>query len=300
MIAELTHEQAADEIEAVALGIATDEVTQAVTAHAARCPECAAELRSFYHVVTALSALIPAKQLNRGHSAGIKSRLVAKTAAGQEGGLARLRARPEPARAPEVRAPVPRAPRSEPEVVRETAAGREIPGWVLVLAGIASTALAAAITFFLFGKGDGAAPAQESGEVVTSDSRVAELEQSVAQRDSILSSVTGPGVRIISLYNREAREPLARMFWDRRSDRWTLFVYSLRQPRQGKAFQVWLGTDEGRVSLGTFQPAADGTATFTTEHALPIASLSTVSISEENAGGSSAPTGVVVLAGSLR
>lgn len=303
MSAELTHEQAADEIEVVALGIATEEVTQAVTAHAARCPECAAELRSFYHVVTALSVLIPAKQLNRGHSAGIKSRLVAKTAAGQEGGLARMRARPEPAGAPEVRAPVPRAPvprapRAESEVVRDQPDRGGLPVWVVAVAALMALG---AIAAFLKGRGgDPAAPAQESGEAITSDSRVAELEQSVAQKDSILTSVTGPGVRIISLYNREAREPLARMFWDRRGDRWTLFVYSLRQPRQGKTFQVWLGTDDGRVSLGTFQPATDGTATFTAQHALPIASLSTVSISEEDSGGSTAPTGVVVLAGSLR
>ena len=42
MSAELTHEQAADQIEAVALGIATGETAQAVAAHAARCEECAA------------------------------------------------------------------------------------------------------------------------------------------------------------------------------------------------------------------------------------------------------------------
>lgn len=301
MSAELSHEQAADEIEAVALGVATEEVAQGVAAHAARCSECAAELRSFYHVVTALSALIPAKQLNRGHSAGIKSRLVAKTAAGQEGGLARLRARPEPPRAPEVRAtaPAPRAPRSESDVASETPDRSGVPMWIVAVA----TVIAVGVVLGIFLNGRGGEPGdrpQESGDAITSDGRVAELEQSVAQKDSILASVTGPGVRIISLFNREAREPLARMFWDRRGDRWTLFVYSLRQPRQGRTFQIWLGTDEGRVSLGTFRPAADGTATFTAQHPLPIASLSTVSISEEASGGSRAPTGVMVLAGALR
>ena len=300
MSVELTHEQAADEIEAVALGIANEEVTQSVTAHAARCPECAAELRSFYGVVTALSTLMPSKQLNRGHSAGIKSRLLAKATAGQDSGGAHARPRGEAARPPEVRAPAPRAPRSEAEVVRERADRAEIPGWVLALAGIAATFLGGAITLYLDGRGDGSAPAQESGEAVTSDSRLAELEQSAAQKDSILASVTGPGVRIIGLFNREAREPLARMFWDRRGDRWTLFVYSLRQPRPGKTFQVWLGTDSGRVPLGTFQPSPDGTATFTAIHPLAIAALNTVSISEEDPGGASAPTGVVVLAGALR
>lgn len=298
MIAELNHDQAADEIEAVALGVANEEVIQGVTAHAARCPECAAELRSFYHVVTALSALIPAKQLNRGHSAGIKSRLVAKTGAGQEGGAAHLRPRSEPMKMPELRAPAPRPTRAETEVVRDRPDRSSMPLWIAATAALIALGSIAA---YLNSRGEsGEGPGQDQSGIAVSGSRVAELEQSIAQKDSILTSVTGPGVRIISLFNREAREPLARMFWDRRGERWTLFVYSLRQPRAGKVFQVWLGTDDGRVSLGTFAPTSDGTATFTARHAVPTGSLRTVSISEENAGGSSAPTGVVVLAGALR
>ena len=298
MSAELTHEQAADEIEAVALGIAAEDVTQGVTAHAARCPECAAELRSFYRVVTALSALIPAKQLNRGHSAGIKSRLMAKAAAGQEGGGVHTRARAEAARPAEARAPAPRTTRVDDDVARDRPDRSSMPMWIA--AGATLIALGS-IAAFLNARGDRAPAAVESvAGAQPFDARVADLERTVAERDSTLASVTGPGVRIISLFNRDAREPLARMFWDRRSDRWTLFVYSLRRPRPGKTFQVWLGTDTGRVPLGTFQPASDGTATFTAIHPLPIAALNTVSISEENTGGAGAPTGVVVLAGALR
>lgn len=298
MSVELTHAQAADEIEAVALGIATEEVTQGVAAHAAHCPECATELRSFYGVITALSALIPARQLNKGHSAGIKSRLLAKAAAGQESGGARLRARPESARPPELRAPVPRTSRPDDDVVRDKPDRSSMPVWIA--AGATLIALGSIAAFLNARSDSGPDQAIDAGDAQTSDARLAELERSVAERDSILASVTGPGVRIISLFNREAREPLARMFWDRRGERWTLFVYSLRQPRPGKTFQVWLGTVTGRVSLGTFQPAPDGTATFTARHALPAAALNTVSISEEDVRGASSPTGVVVLAGALR
>ena len=133
------------------------------------------------------------------------------------------------------------------------------------------------------------------------EERMTELERLIEEKDAMIASLSGPGVRIIGLFNREAREPLARMFWDRRSDRWTLLVYSLRQARPGKTFQVWLGTDDGRVALGTFQPASDGTATFSAQHRVAMAALSTVSISEEDEGGAaSAPTGPVVLAGALR
>lgn len=299
MTMDLTHEQAADEIEAVALGIATDDVAQGVAAHAAGCPECAAELRSFHSVVTALATLIPDRQLNRGHSAGIKSRLVAKTGAGQEVAAARRGPRLEPLHAPEPRSPAARPARVEAEPAREPQDRSSMPMWIAVVATLIALGSLAALW-----KSSGDDPISVPGttdETPSVDSRVAELERLLAEKDTTIASLSGPGVRIIGLFNREAREPLARMFWDRRSDRWTLFVYSLRQPRPGKVFQVWLGTDEGRIALGTFRPAADGSATLSARRSLPPTALNTVSISEENAGSSArAPGGPVVLAGAVR
>jgi hypothetical protein len=295
---ELTHELAAEEIEAVALGIAPDDLSQGVLAHAARCQECAAELRSFYQVVASLSALIPERQLNRGHSAGIKSRLFARTG-GKDAGTAPLAAYPAPARPPELRAAAARPSRAETEPVRERQDRSNVPVWIAVVATLIAVGSIAAM-LNARGQRDELASGGSAAPVVD-DARVAELEAAVAERETTIASLTGPGVRIISLYNREAREPLARMFWDRRSDRWMLFVYSLRQPRSGRIFQVWLGTDEGRVALGTFRPNADGTGTFSADHRLALAALNTVSISEEEVGGGArSPTGPVVLAGSLR
>ena len=314
MTMEMTHEQAADEIEAVALGIAPDEVAQGVAAHAAGCPECAAELRSFHNVVTALATLIPDRQLNRGHSAGIKSRLVAKTGAGQEATGARRGPLVEPPRAPQPRAPQPRAPerrtpeprplvarpaRVEPEPAREPQDRSSMPMWIAVVATL--IALGSLAALWKSSGDDTISLPGTTDEAPSADVRVAELERLVAEKDTTIASLSGPGVRIIGLFNREAREPLGRMFWDRRSDRWTLYVYSLRQPRPGRVFRVWLGTDEGRVPLGTFQTAANGTGTLSARYALPAGALNTVSISEEDAGaGARAPTGPVVLAGALR
>lgn len=296
---ELTHEQASDEIEAVALGIATEEVSQAVAAHTAKCAECAAELQSFYGVVTALSGLIPPRPLNRGHSAGIKSRLLAKATAGQEGSFSRRAQRAEPPRQAEARSmvakPVPRIEEAQPIARQDRSSA---PMWIAALATIIALGSLAA---WMNARGGSDSQTGGTVEAPSVDERVAELERTVAEREATIASVSGPGVRIISLFNREAREPLARMFWDRRSDRWTLFVYSLRQPRSGKIFHVWLGTDSGRVPLGSFRPASDGTATHSASHPLAIAELNTVSISEEDTGTDpGSPTGPVVLAGALR
>lgn len=315
MSTELTHEQASDEIEAVALGLATEDVSRAAAMHASRCAECAAELASFYKVVTSLSALIPDKQLNRGHSAGIKSRLLAKAAAGREA-AGRGHARAESMRAPEPRAagrardsrPTPTAPERAPaprpvraeEPSRRAAGDRSsAPVWIAVVATLIALGSLAA---FLNSRGREESSATDGPTESTAlDSRVAELERAVAERNATIASLSGPGVRIISLYNREAREPLGRMFWDRRGNRWSLFIYQLRQPRPGRTFRIWLGTDEGRIALGSFAPSADGTATFVAEHALPAGALNTVSISEEEqSSGATGVSGPVVLAGALR
>ncbi len=297
MIQELAHEQASDEIEAVALGIATEDVTYGVTAHAASCAECAAELESFHGVVNALSALIRPRPLNRGHSAGIKSRLLAKAVSAQKAG-ARRAPGAEPARQPEARSPAPKPSRiGEAQPVARQGKG----SGAMWIAAIATIIALGSVAAWLNARGGSDSVSGGGVETPSDDERVAELERAVAERDVTIASVSGPGVRIISLFNREAREPLARMFWDRRRNRWTLFVYSLRQPRAGKTFHVWLGTDAGRVPLGSFQPASDGTATFTALHTLAPGDLNAVSISEEDTSGNPrSPSGSVVLAGALR
>lgn len=299
MTTELTHEQAAGEIEAVALGIAPDEISQGVTAHAARCEECAAELRSFYQVVASLSTLIPERQLNRGHSAGIKSRLFARTG-GKDAGTAPAAAYTAPTRSLDPRTTVARPSRvAEAEPIHERPDRSSMPIWIAVVATLIAMGSIAAL---LNARGGGdAGTAVDAADPVVDGARVAELEAALARRDTTIASLSGRGVRIIGLYNREAREPLGRMFWDRRVDRWTLFIYSLRQPRPGRIFQVWLGTDDGHVALGTFRPGADGSGTFTAEHRVALAALNAVLISEEEVGrGARSPTGPVVLAGSLR
>ena len=174
-----------------------------------------------------------------------------------------------------------------------------MPMWIAVVATL--IALGSLAALWKSSGDDTISVPGATDDAPSADSRVTELERLIAEKDTTIASLSGPGVRIIGLFNREAREPLGRMFWDRRSDRWTLFVYSLRQPRPGKVFHVWLGTDEGRVSLGTFDRVVSGAPTLRAQHSLPAGALSTVSISEEDAGGGArAPTGPVVLAGALR
>lgn len=130
----------------------------------------------------------------------------------------------------------------------------------------------------------------------SSDRRIAELENQVREKDELIGIVGSQTVRVVNLVNWEAR-PRARMFWDRRTGKWTLFIDEIRQPRSGKAYQVWMVTRAGQVAAGTFTPRPDGTAFVQGRQTLDGSDLRRIAISEEPVGGSASPTGPVVLAG---
>src|SRR5512144_1711708 len=72
----MTHDEAFAELESVALDTASAEVADAVRAHAATCPECGPELAALEQAVATLGTLVPAAEINRGRSAGIRSRII--------------------------------------------------------------------------------------------------------------------------------------------------------------------------------------------------------------------------------
>jgi hypothetical protein len=137
-----------------------------------------------------------------------------------------------------------------------------------------------------------------TGETSTLQARADSLEQELRQKERALAVVSTPGVRIVSLTNRSnPGRALARMFWDARADRWTLFVYQLRQPRPDRTYQVWLVTRDRRISAGLFRPNPDGSGLVEAHHDVEPRLLRAVVITEEPPSGSDVPSGPVVLAG---
>ena len=81
---DLGHDEAYAELEAVALDTAASDVRDAVRAHASACPECGPELAAMEETVATLGHLIAPARMNRGRSAGIRSRLVMRARAERE------------------------------------------------------------------------------------------------------------------------------------------------------------------------------------------------------------------------
>lgn len=308
----MSHEEAFSELAAVALDAVPAEVASAVRAHAAICPECGPELAAMETTAATLGELVPSAQMNRGRGAGIRSRLL-------------MRARSER----ETRsAPVPGPPDITRGVASLTGQGSRLtPGSQRVVTGETkrvaqvkqtrvpldvvpirrtSNWLAIAATLALIATGAQLFRVtsdrnQMRAQLSTTDSAKPpqddSLKRMLSQKDSMIAAMTGPDVKVVALMNQGAKEPLGRMVWNRSSNDWIMVTYNLRQPKPGKTYQVWLVTDNAKISAGTFKPDAQGNTMMHARYEMPRNALRAVAITEEPEGGMPAPTGPMVVAG---
>jgi len=131
------------------------------------------------------------------------------------------------------------------------------------------------------------------------EAQVASLRASVAQKDSLIAALTGMHTRVIDLvvYNNSA-DPMARVFWDQKTQMFIMYASNLKPPASGKTYQVWLIARGGApVSAGTFMPDSAGSAVMATNHPMEPGTLRRIAVTEEPEGGVAAPTGPVMFAG---
>lgn len=314
------------DVAGVALGAVSPQEAAEVRAAAAADPALAAELAVMREVVAELSRIGPPEMINRGRSAGIRSRLVARAvasrsgrpAAGQSGSAetgqtsARTlatgqRSVASPVLAVQNGAGADRQKTGSQPVHHEgymvargqNRSGRRgrALGW---LALAASIAFAAAATQLWRVSGEhqqitGALASQRS----TLAAQVNQLEASLAARDSVIATLTGPRTRVIDLASYSSMTPVARMFWNQKTQQWTLYASHLKRPSAGKTYQLWLiaSGHPAPISAGTFAPDAAGSAVVHAKYELAPGTLKRIAVTEEPDGGVAAPTGPVVFAG---
>jgi hypothetical protein len=310
----MSHEEAVLELAQVALDAAPAEVASQVRAHAQACPECGPELAEMEQTVAALGTLSPDAQINRGRSAGIRSRLLARARSERESIAAPLPGPPDITRG--VASLTGQGHRLTPTGTRpvtgETkrftpAQPLRIPGEKApIQRGINWYALAATLALIITGAQllrvsrdrnrmrDEVAALAETPAANPSDSMSAMLRQ----KDSMIAAMTGPDVKVVPLMTKSSRQPMGKMMWNRSSDDWIMVTYNLRQPKAGMTYQVWLVTDTEKISAGTFRPDASGGTTMHAKYSMPRDALRAVAITEEPEGGVKAPTGPMIVAGS--
>lgn len=320
-----------------ALGLLSPDEAAAMLAAAEHDPGLASELADFQAVVAELARLAPPVPINRGRSAGIRSRLLTRAAASRAGRPVTRQTGPleasamfgAPSGAPAAAAApasspsrqtsprgVPRVTGSQPAVRTERPAAERAPerverrrhprhwGRTLGWLAAAATVITAAGIFALWRERNvrepaavatAPAPAVANPLVTT----VMHLRAELAQRDSTIASMMSPNTRVIELASYSPPAPSARVFWDQKTQRWTLCVNGLKQPATGRTYQMWI-IARGKpqpMSAGTFMPDSVGWALMSATAPVMPGRLRRVAITEEPDGGSEYPTGPILFAG---
>jgi anti-sigma-K factor RskA len=321
MTPELMHDEMRAALAAEALGALDGEERTLLHAHLAACEACRAELAELRAQAGVLAYASPAAAMEPARSNRVRARLLARAAAdrGFAGGADgidrsdRTLVSAAPARdrddvtqvvpvAPEplvVPAPSPRDRDDVTQVIPITAAASRRQGTVLPwMAAAASLAL-------LIGAGAYAMNLRErvdalSGQVANAEQERTELERTLDEREATLAAVAAPSVRVINLASAEQADPVGRMFWDKRTDRWTFFAQNMPAVQAGREYQLWLITPGGRkLPAPTFRPGPRGEAQVQATYALPADSLAAVAVTLEPTGGLPEPSGPVVIVGAM-
>jgi anti-sigma-K factor RskA len=250
-----------------ALGALEAPDAAAVRAHLdSGCPKCAAELAGFSATVAEIPFALPAEDA----PSRVKSRLLAAV-------------REERA---ERESPIPQSPRG--------LWLRAVP--LAAAASLVAAVLTGAIVSRSFGRQAEALRTQ----IQFQKARLAALEeQSRRTRETILL-VRSPGSRVIDLQGQEDRaESAARVFWDARRGKWTLYADRLPPAGAGKTYQLWLVTDREKISAGTFDPSAAEEATGEVTVPPDAGTVIAAAVTPEPEGGSPQPTGKILLLGKI-
>ena len=287
----MTHDEAREVLEALALDALEAFESAAALAHVAECDACTealAALRQAAEELAYASSPVPMVPEQRDR---VRGRLLARASAD-------LAHASGSAHSPSA---VPMLSRSIGDERTARTARRRPPldpvVWGAIAAVLIAIVSAAAAISARHGRDDarGAALAARAQEL-THRAALDSLRAIVADRDQLIANLTGPQVAVMSLAATNPKSPSARMFWDQRHDAWTFVAHNLRMPNQGRAYQLWLVTPSAKISAGMFMPLANGDAVVRATYKMDPGTLAAVAVTDEPAGGSAQPTTPPMLA----
>jgi hypothetical protein len=261
-------------------------------------PQSAGELAELEAAMMESAGRIPEHPMNPGRAAGIRSRLVSRASADTDYRPVSVPTTPASRVKPASSGKTTTASSpAVPEAPSRQKAGGASNGMLGVVAGVATLIAAGAVVQML--RANSEANSLRATIQVQADTSQAQSNAAApaVDQDKIVSAVTGPDVRVISLTHYGARGAVGKMFWNRETNTWTLVTYSIRQPKPDRVFQVWLSTAKGTLPAGTFTPDATGRALVQSINQVGRDELYSISVTEEPKEGAPAPTGPAVIAG---
>lgn len=282
----MTHNEAFAELDAVAFDLLDAPERDAVLEHVATCTTCRPELDARRAIVADFAFAAPlATDAATGGRARIREQLIARAQADA----------PRRPGIPPILFPTPAmtAAATHPEIKDDSAWGKA--QWIAVAAGILFVVTLGGLAMTIKDRDDLRATLVAQMSVRDDTQAHADsLAQVVAVRDSVIAGLTGREVTMMTLTSAAAKEPYARMFWDRSRNSWTFIAHNMPALRTGRTYQLWLVTSKSKISAGTFSPR-NGEAVVIARAALSDP-LDAVAVTEEPEGGVVQPTGAIVIA----
>ena len=285
----MTHEQAREELEALALDALDASERDAVMAHVATCETCQSELAALENTANALAYAATPLPMSPAQRDRIRARLLARAAA-DRGSRDPIAAIAPPLRVEPTRAPT----HADVTPIRPVTPSRRALGPAAWLAMAASVIAILGVGGFVKASRERdalrealvAARAATGTQLAALDS----LRATLASRDRMITNLIGPQVAVMTLASTNPSAPTGRMFWDQEHDAWTFVAHQLPMPKAGRTYQLWLVTPTAKISAGTFAPTPDGEVMMQATYALPKDSLAAVAVTDEPMGGSPEPT----------
>ena len=285
----MTHEQARETLEALALDALDASERDAVMAHLATCATCQSELAALENTAGELAYAAAPLPMPPAQRDRIRARLLARAGADRESGD------PLAAMAPPLRVePSPPRTRADVTPIRTPAPARRSFGpasWMAMAAGIVAIL---GVGAFLDARRERDA-LRETLVAVRNANGIQRgvldsMRATLASRDRMITNLIGPQVAVMTLASTNPSAPTGRMFWDQQHDAWTFVAHHVPMPKAGRTYQLWLVTPTAKISAGTFTPSRDGEVMMQATYALPKDSLAAVAVTDEPMGGSPEPT----------
>lgn len=246
-----------------------------VLAHARECLVCRRELDALRDVTAGLAETIVPMPLSAVKGDSMRERLMARAAAE-------------------------RAPASRPasQAVQARIARGAMRGPWLAAAGLLLAVSLGTLAVTARSRAEALAQleASNSRNAITARA-LADRNRQLEERSAMIAALTGPNVAVVNLVASGSRDPVARMFWNRTTNRWTMVAHDLPQPAAGRTYQLWLVTATEKISAGTFKPGVNGDALVQATYALPPDALRAIAVTEEPLAGVLQPTGPIVISG---
>ena len=284
----MTHEQAREALEALALDALDASERDAVMAHVATCAICQSELAALEHTAGALMYAATPIAMSPAQRDRIRARLMARAAADRTSNDPLAAATPlrvESGRAAARADVAPIRPPTRASRVFGPAAWMAMAATLVAILGVGA--------FLKASRERDAARALLAAVQAASGTQLAALDSmraSLRSREQMIANLIGPQVAVMTLTSTMPTAPTARMFWDQQHDAWTFVAHHVPMPKTGRTYQMWLVTPSAKISAGTFMPSPDGEVMMQATYAMPKDSLAAVAVTDEPMGGSAQPT----------